>query len=71
MRMFYLPRALSSLCVALTMLPLHLHAQQQSDAQPFKFMNTSLPRNQRSRKLPSTCLLDSRESTLRLVSPPT
>ena len=44
MRMSYLRfRALSSLFVALTMLPLHAHAQQQTGTQSFQFMNPALP----------------------------
>jgi hypothetical protein len=48
MRMSYLRfRALPSLFVAFTILPLHGQAQQQSDGQPFQFTNTALPIEQR------------------------
>jgi beta-glucosidase len=69
--MSYLPlRALSSLFVAFTMLPLHAYAQQQSAAaQSFKFMNTALPVDQRVDDLIGRMTLEEKVSQMRDHAP--
>jgi beta-glucosidase len=69
MRMSCLPRALSSLFVVFTMLPQHLHAQQQSGAQAFKFTNTALPIDQRVDDLIGRMTLEEKVSQMRDHAP--
>ena len=70
MRMSYLRlRALSSLFVAFTMLPLHTYAQQQSAAQSFKFMNPALPIDQRVDDLIGRMTLEEKVSQMRDHAP--
>ena len=70
MRMSYLRfRALSSLFVAFTMLPLHVQAQQQSDAQTFQFMNPALPIDQRVDDLIGRMTLEEKVSQMRDHAP--
>ncbi len=66
MRMSYLRfRALPSLFVAFTILPLHGQAQQQSDGQPFQFTNTALPIEQRVNDLIGRMTLEEKVSQMR------
>ena len=70
MRMSYLRfRALSSLFVAFAILPLHVQAQQQSGTQPFQFMNTSLPIDQRVNDLIGRMTLEEKVSQMRDHAP--
>src|ERR1700732_3667367 len=62
-------RALSSLFVAFTTLPLHAYAQQQSGAESFKFINTALPIEQRVNDLIGRMTLDEKVSQMRDHAP--
>jgi beta-glucosidase len=65
MRIFHLKiRALSSLLVAITMLPLQFQAQQPA-AQSFQFMNTALPIDQRVDDLIGRMTLEEKVSQMR------
>jgi beta-glucosidase len=68
-RISFLPfRALSLFLVACTML-LHVQAQQQSGAQSFKFMNPSLPIDQRVDDLIGRMTLEEKVSQMRDHAP--
>jgi beta-glucosidase len=62
-------RALSSLFVAFTTLPLHAYAQQQSGAESFKFINTALPIEQRVDDLIGRMTLEEKVSQMRDHAP--
>src|SRR5580692_7893120 len=62
-------RALSSLFVAFTTLPLHAYAQQQSGAESFKFINTALPIEQRVDDLIGRMTLEEKVQQMRDHSP--
>src|SRR5271170_4484618 len=69
MRMYYLPfRSLSSLLVAFAILTLQLQGQQPG-TQSFRFMNTTLPIDQRVDDLVGRMTLEEKVSQMRDHSP--
>jgi beta-glucosidase len=58
-------RVFSSIFAAAVLVPLHLHAQQSSNVQPFPFMNPALPIDQRVSDLVNRMTLEEKVSQMR------